>query len=577
MGQLLQKLSFLLELFFNGSFILIYSLYTNGKIPSTWNEKFIGNTLDMIVWMVPVVIGMSVISNVFESKTPEDFIRKYSFSLLVFLPTLITWGDMEFTFLLAAAHLLSTVLSLYDEDGSSKKEVSAESKFTNFFKHIKLSSAQLVLLTFLGVILTGTFILMLPVSAAEGKTIGFIDALFMATSATCVTGLSTLSLNEYFSIFGQVVVLVLIQIGGLSIMTLYSSMAILLGRSMKMKDRIVMQDLLDVSSLEELFAMIINIVKYTFFIELWGGIVLTIAFTFDGFEFGKAIYYGFFHSISAFCNAGFALFDNSLENYATSPLVHGTISVLIVLGGIGFIALKELKEVVTREKTIVRLGMHTKIVLITTAVLIVGGAIFIFFGVFLGALDGYTLWEKIQISSFQSITLRTAGFNTIPLTHLNKYTLYVMTMFMFIGGSPGSTAGGVKTTTLAILIQSIMSTLKGDKNVRILDRTIPSPLVVRATALMFISILITSFFIFLMMKLEPDQDFLTLFFEAISASGTVGLSLGVTQYLSVMGKFAVAMLMLVGRIGPLTLILAIGERQKSSGKFDYPDGRIMIG
>ncbi len=577
MGQLLQKLSFLLELFFNGSFILIYSLYTNGKIPSTWNEKFIGNTLDMIVWMVPVVIGMSVISNVFESKTPEDFIRKYSFSLLVFLPTLITWGDMEFTFLLAAAHLLSTVLSLYDEDGSSKKEVSAESKFTNFFKHIKLSSAQLVLLTFLGVILTGTFILMLPVSAAEGKTIGFIDALFMATSATCVTGLSTLSLNEYFSIFGQVVVLVLIQIGGLSIMTLYSSMAILLGRSMKMKDRIVMQDLLDVSSLEELFAMIINIVKYTFFIELWGGIVLTIAFTFDGFEFGKAIYYGFFHSISAFCNAGFALFDNSLENYATSPLVHGTISVLIVLGGIGFIALKELKEVVTREKTIVRLGMHTKIVLITTAVLIVGGAIFIFFGEFLGALDGYTLWEKIQISSFQSITLRTAGFNTIPLTHLNKYTLYVMTMFMFIGGSPGSTAGGVKTTTLAILIQSIMSTLKGDKNVRILDRTIPSPLVVRATALMFISILITSFFIFLMMKLEPDQDFLTLFFEAISASGTVGLSLGVTQYLSVMGKFAVAMLMLVGRIGPLTLILAIGERQKSSGKFDYPDGRIMIG
>jgi trk system potassium uptake protein TrkH len=578
MGQILQKLSFLLELFFNGSFILIYSLYTNGKIPSTWNEKFIGNTLDIIVWMVPIVIGLSVISNFFDSKSPEDYIRKYSFSLLVFIPTLITWGDMEFTFLLAAAHLLSTVLSLYDEDApAKKKEVEDDGKFSGVLKHIKLSSAQLVLCTFLGVILLGTFILMLPVSAAEGVTIGFVDALFMATSATCVTGLSTLGLNESFSVFGQVVILVLIQIGGLSIMTLYSSMAILLGRSMKMKDRIIMQDLLDVSSLEELFAMIINIVKYTFFIELWGGIVLTIAFTFEGFEFGKAIYFGFFHSISAFCNAGFALFGNSLENYATNPLIHGTISILIVLGGIGFIALKELKEVVTREKTIVRLGMHTKVVLITTGALIIGGAIFIFFGEFLGALDGYTLWEKVQISTFQSITLRTAGFNTIPLTNLNKYTLYVMTMFMFIGGSPGSTAGGVKTTTLAILIQSIMSTLKGDKNVRMMDRTIPSPLVVRATALMFISILITSFFIFLMMKLEPDQDFLTLFFEAISASGTVGLTLGVTPYLSLLGKIAVSALMLVGRIGPLTLILAIGERQKSSGKFDYPDGRIMIG
>lgn len=575
MGPVLQKLSFLLELFFNGSFILIYSLYSNGKIPATWNEKVIGNTLDVIVWAVPFVIGLSVLSNILDSKGPEDFIRKYSFSLLVFIPTLLTWGDMQFTFLLAAAHLLSTVLSLYDEEtdprGTTEKQIS------RFFQHIRLSSAQLVLASFLGVILLGTFILMLPVSSVDGKSIDFVDALFMATSATCVTGLSTISLTDTFSVFGQVAMLVLIQIGGLSIMTLYSSMAILLGRSMRMKDRIIMQDLLDVSSLEELFAMIINIVKYTFFIELWGGIVLTIAFTFDGFEFGQAIYYGFFHSISAFCNAGFALFNNSLENYATNPLVHGTISILITLGGVGFIALKELREVVVRGKTLVRLGMHTKVVLITSISLTVGGAIFIFFGEFLGALDGYTLWEKIQVSVFQSVTLRTAGFNTIPLTNLHSYTIYIMTLLMFIGGSPGSTAGGVKTTTLAILVQSIMSTLKGDKTVRMLDRTIPAPFVVRATALMFISIIIASFFIFLMMRLEPEQSFLPLFFEVISASGTVGLTLGITPYLTVAGKFAISALMLIGRIGPLTLILAIGERQKSSGKFDYPDGRIMIG
>jgi trk system potassium uptake protein TrkH len=576
MTVMLQKLSFLLELFFNGFFILLYSLNANNKLPPSWDPRYIANTLDIVVWMVPVVIGITVISNIVESKNIEDYLRKYSFSMLIFIPTLITWGDMEFTFLLATAHLLSTVLSLYDDE-PAKKQLDTSSMMSRIFSKIRLSSAQLVLLTFSGVILLGTFFLMLPISSATNESISFIDALFTATSATCVTGLSTISLNTGFSMIGQLVVLVLIQIGGLSIMTLYSSMAILLGRSMRMKDRIIMQDLLDVSSLEELFAMIINIVKYTFFIELWGAIVLTIAFTFEGFEFGNAIYYGFFHSISAFCNAGFALFDNSLENYATNPLIHGTISILITLGGVGFIALKELKEVVTKRKSLVRLGMHTKIVLITSIVLTVGGAVFIFFGEFLGALDGYTLWEKIQIATFQSVTLRTAGFNTIPLTNLNSYTIYVMTMFMFIGGSPGSTAGGVKTTTLAILAQSIMATLKGDKKVTMLDRTIPAPVVVKATALMFISIIITGFFIAVLMKLEPTQPFLPLFFEAISASGTVGLTLGITPYLTLMGKLAISALMLVGRIGPLTLILAIGERQKSSGKFDYPDGRIMIG
>ena len=193
------------------------------------------------------------------------------------------------------------------------------------------------------------------------------------------------------------------------------------------------------------------------------------------------------------------------------------------------------------------------------------------------ALEPYSLWEKVQISLFQSITLRTAGFNTIPLTNLNSNTLYMMSLFMFIGGSPGSTAGGVKTTTLAILIQSIHSTLKGKRNVELFDRTISSPIVVRVIALTFISIIIASFFIFLLMKIEPEQSFLALFFETVSASATVGLSLGVTPYLSVAGKAAIIVLMYIGRIGPLTLLLAIGQGDGQTGKFDYPKGRIMIG
>lgn len=576
MSQILQKIPFLIELFFNGTFILIYSLKSLDKIPLNWNMDFVNIGLEKAAMAVPVVLFLTVISNFLGSKGVEDFLRKYIFSAVVFIPMVLTWGDMEFTFGLASAHLLSSVLALYDED--------KELRFTGFqkrpelFKGIRLRPAQMVLLSFAAVILLGTFLLMLPpVTAGAGQTISFIDALFMATSATCVTGLSTISLATDFSLFGQVVILILIQIGGLSIMTLYSSMAILLGRNMRMKDRIVMQDLLDVSSLEELFVMIVNIIKYTFFIELWGGIVLTIAFTFEGFEFSQAIYYGFFHSISAFCNAGFALFDTSLESYATSPLIHGTISILVTLGGLGFIVLKELKEVVSRGKSLVRLTVHSKMVLVTSAALTVTAALFIFFGEFLNALDSYSLWEKMQISFFQSVTLRTAGFNTIPLTNLNTYTIYIMTLFMFIGGSPGSTAGGIKTSTLAILIQSIMATLKGEKKVTAFDRNLSTPVVVRATALTFISILITSFFIFILMQIEPDQSFLPIFFEVMSASGTVGLTLGITSSLSFWGKAAVASLMLIGRIGPLTLVLAIGQRNKSKGKIEYPDGRIMIG
>ena len=577
MTSFMQKIPFLLELFFNGSFILLYSLKTTKKLPVGWDEKLIENILGYGVWGVPIVLLLVVIVNFINSQSLDDFLRRYIFSLVVFIPLILTWGDMEFAFWFSSAHLLSSVLALYDDDSDEDFIKKFNPVGSQLFQKLKLKPAQMVILSFSAVIFLGTFLLMLPVSSKEGQAISFIDALFMSTSATCVTGLATVSMSENFSMFGKVVILILIQIGGLSIMTLYSSMTILLGKSIGMKDRIIMQDLLDVSSLDELFQMIIDIIKYTFFIELWGGIVLTIAFTFEGFEFSKALYYGFFHSISAFCNAGFSLFDTSLESYSTNPLVNFTVMILITAGGLGFIVLKELTAVVTTKKKLSRIGMHSKVVIATSLGLTIVGAGLFFFGEFLNALDSYSLWDKIQISLFQSVTLRTAGFNTIPFNNLNQYTIYGMTLFMFIGGSPGSTAGGVKTTTLAILIQSIISTLKGDKHVRMLDRTIPGPIVVRAIALTFFSILITSIFILVMMRLETEQSFLTIFFEVISAGGTVGLSLGITGFLTTWGKFMISIVMLIGRIGPLTLILAIGQRADERGKFDYPDGRIMIG
>ncbi|MCB9060096.1 MAG: Trk family potassium uptake protein [Halobacteriovoraceae bacterium] len=573
MFGLIQKLPFLLELFVNGSFILLYSLNQNDKLPNSWSQELIGRALQVGTNLVPIVLFFVVLINYLQTSSFEEYLRKHVFSFVVFIPMVISFGDIQFTFWLSSAHLLSSILTLYDSGGTKK----VKKYRTTLFSEISLRPAQLVFLSFSGVILLGTFLLMLPVSSSKGVTTPFIDALFMSTSATCVTGLATLSLADHFSLFGQIIILILIQIGGLSIMTLYASMTILLGRSMDMKNRVIMQDLLDVSSLEELIAMIVDIIKYTFFIELWGGIVLTIAFTFEGYDFGNAFYYGFFHSVSAFCNAGLSLFNTSLENYATRPLIHGTVGALITLGGLGFIVLKELKEVFQHRKSFVRLSLHSRIVLITSFALTAGGTIMIFFGEFLNAFDSYSLWEKIQVSVFQSVTLRTAGFNTVPLTNLNTYTLYGMTLFMFIGASPGSTGGGVKTTSLAILTQSIISTLKGRKSVNLFDRVIPPPIVVRATALTFISILITSFFILLLMKFEKDQPFLTIFFEVLSASGTVGLSLGITPYLTVAGKLGIAILMFIGRIGPLTLVLALGEEKKMIGMYSYPEGRIMIG
>lgn len=576
MSPVLKKIPFLLELFVNGSFILLFSMQKLGKLPFGMTEGVAVFWLERLAPFIPLVILAVVVGSYLDVRSLENFFRRYIFSLVVLIPAFITWGDTQFAFWLSSAHLLSSILSLYDEDPRKRLTEERERRRT-FLMELRLKPAQIVLLSFSGVILLGTFLLLLPVSAADGKVITFADALFISTSAVCVTGLTTISVGESFSVFGQLIVLGLIQIGGLSIMTLYASMTILLGRALAMKDRILMQDLHDASSLEDLFQVVIDIIKYTFAIELWGAIVLTIAFTFEGFEFGQAIYQGFFHSISAFCNAGFSLFDNSLESFATNPLINFTIMALITLGGLGFIVLKELKSALMQGFAFNRLGLHTRVVLVTSAILTGSAAVFIFFGEFLHSFDSYTLWEKTQIALFQSVTLRTAGFNTIPLSGLHTYTLYFMTLIMFIGGSPGSTAGGIKTTTLAILTQSIVSTLKNKKKVEIFDRTISAPIVVRATAITFISIVITSLFVLMMMRLEPDQNFFTIIFEVMSAGGTVGLSLGLTGFLSLYGKLAICVVMFIGRIGPLTLILAIGQQDKDPGKFDYPEGRIMIG
>ena len=304
---------------------------------------------------------------------------------------------------------------------------------------------------------------------------------------------------------------------------------------------------------------------------------MTFAFWWDDLSFWQAVGYGFFHSISAFCNAGFSLFPDSLESYSDNPMVYLSVASLVILGGVGFVVLKEIKMVFAREKKIVDVGIHTKIVLVTSLMLTVIGTLVFFFGEFLYAMDSMSVGQKLGNAFFQSVTLRTAGFNTIALGELQNYTIYFMTLFMFIGASSGSTGGGIKTTTFAILIQSISSTLRGRPRVEFFDRTIPSVLVVRATALSIVMVLVTTSFIFIMTVVEKNQSFVNVFFEVVSASGTVGLSLGLTSVLTSLGKVLISILMLIGRVGPLTLLLAITESREEVGKFEYPEGRLMIG
>ena len=576
MNKLYHKIPFVLELILNGLFLVFYSAHESNRIPVFLAGSWVQVVLEVFTYAAPIFVFISIANFYLRSANTDDFVRKHIFSLIIFVPLVITYGDTEFCFWLSAVHLFSTVLSLYEVKNSQSANVRSDANLT-IIDRLKLAPAQIVILSFSGIILGGTLLLALPISAMEGKTISLIDAFFTATSATCVTGLSTLSLADNFSFIGQIITLLLIQIGGLGFMTLSSSMTILLGKSLAVKNQVMMQDLLDISSFEDLVAMIVDIIKYTLVIELFGAILLTIGFTFEGYEFGESLYYGFFHSISAFCNAGFALFNNSLVNFSDNPLIHGTISTLIILGGLGFIVLKELESIIFRKRKIVNLSVHSKIVFSTSASLIVIVAVYIFFSEYIHGLNGMGIFEQIQVSVFQSITTRTAGFNTIGLSELHPHTLYLFCLVMFIGASPGSTGGGIKTTTFAILFQSVKATLRGKDRVEFFDRTVPNIVVVRATAIIVISLMIVSFFILLMMRIETEHGFLSIFFEVVSAFSTVGLSLGVTPYLTAAGKLSLIALMFIGRVGPLTLALAIGQKRQTEGKIEYPDGRVLIG
>lgn len=431
-----------------------------------------------------------------------------------------------------------------------------------------------LMLSFLLVIIFGTILLMLPVSSKLNTVTPFMDALFTATSATCVTGLVVVDTGTHFSFFGQMVILMLIQIGGLGIMTISTVFAIILGQRINLKLENIMYQVVGGSYAVNVFQLLKSIVLVTLVIESVGTLLLFARFAQD-FQPMEALFLSLFHAVSAFCNAGFSPLGNNLVSYVDSLAVNLVITALIIAGGLGFSVIIDLQHHALKKDRARKLNLHTKIVLVTTAFLLVLGFTVFYLAEYNGAMRGFSIHRRILSSWFQSVTLRTAGFNTIDLSQIGKASVLISIVLMFIGASPGSTGGGIKTTSFAVLTLSVISLLKGKRHISVFKRRIHEYNFREATGLIMLSITIILVVLFFLMLVEPHA-FDKLLFEAVSAFGTVGLTLGITPQLTVIGKLLITILMYVGRIGPLTMIYAFSTRAKQIN-INYAEEKIPIG
>ena len=444
----------------------------------------------------------------------------------------------------------------------------------------QLSPPQLLALSILVLILLGSLVLWLPVSASPGRSLTFVDAFFTAASAVCVTGLIVVDTPTVLSLFGQAVLLILIQLGGLGYMTVSTVLATALGRSVTLQERLTLQEALNVYDLEGLVRFAGTVLKLTLVFELSGAVILT------GRWWGElgpwqAAWHGLFHAVSAFNNAGFALWSDSLIPWQTDPTVNLVMSALIVAGGLGFFVINEL----LRVRRHVNMSLHTRLVLASSAVLLIGGtlAILVLEWDNPGTLGPLAGGDRVLAAWFQAVSARTAGFNTVNVGAYTPATLFLIMALMFIGASPGGTGGGVKTTTFSVTVAALWSTVRGDLEPRLFGRRISAETVARAFFVSLIAFLALNTFAGLLLVTEARPLMDTLF-EATSAFGTVGLSTGVpgsplslVGVFGTIGKLLVVLLMFTGRIGPLTLAFALARRGSSRPKIRYPEGKVLLG
>jgi trk system potassium uptake protein TrkH len=452
-------------------------------------------------------------------------------------------------------------------------------RIKNFFSR-HFSPTRIFVLSFAGVIITGAILLWFPFSATQGN-LRFVDALFTSTSAICVTGLVVIDVGKDLTTLGQVITIFLFQIGGLGIITFSTIFFVLMGRGLSFKGREIVQSTFLHTPRRDFIVIAKAVLIFTFIIESIGTLLLFIRFSYD-FPIGTALYHAIYNAISAFNNCGYSLFSNNLMGYQGDPIVNLTIMGLIVHGGIGFIVQYEVLSWLKGAQK--RLSVHTKIVLITTTILILSGAFLFYLFERNHIIKDIPVLNKILSSLFQSITPRTAGFNTVDIGLLTNETILLMMILMFVGASPGSTGGGVKTTSAALLVMLMWNRLKGNLDLNIFNRTIPREIVSRSISIIFASALsiaiITSVLLIAgggnLPPMESRHYFVEYLFDTVSAFGTVGLSMGVTPKLNDLQKYALILMMFAGRVGPLTLAFSLSRSIGGKG-LRYAEEGVMVG
>ena len=452
------------------------------------------------------------------------------------------------------------------------------------------NSSHVIVGSFLMTILIGTILLSLPITTQNGESVGVLNALFTATSAICVTGLTVLNTMATWNTLGKIIILLLIQIGSLGFMTLVTLILVFLGRKITLKDRILIQDSFNLFNFKGVVSFIKKIVLGTLIVEIIGAIFLSFEFI-PKFGFIKGFFVSIFHSISAFCNAGFDILgESSLMDYSTNYLVNITLMFLIVLGGLGFTVwldlLELIKSIINKKKCsknlFLKISLHTKLTLLISFILIIIGWIVVFVLEYTNkkTIGAFCLDEKLLASLFQSVTLRTAGFDALGQANLFDGTKFFSMLLMIIGGSPGGTAGGIKTVTVGVVVLAALSLIRGSDSINIFKKSISFTTVQKALSIiiLFIFFVFSATIVLSISEANSGYEFLDLLYEVISAIATVGLSTGITPYLTTIGKITIIICMFIGRIGPITVALALSFNKSSNkNNIHYPKDRILVG
>jgi len=445
----------------------------------------------------------------------------------------------------------------------------------------KLTPPRMLILSFLCAIILGTILLSLPVATKGPEGMPLIDSLFTATSATCVTGLIVRETGAYFSTFGKWVIFALFQMGGLGIMTFSTLFGVMLGRKISLREGDIVRSSLNQHNMMGLRRLLVYIICITFTIEAAGALALFFRWhAVTGWPVHAVIERAVFHSVSGFCNAGFSLFRTSFVDFAGDPVINIIIIALIVAGGIGFVVIMDLIGLFIKKDGPKRLSLQSKIVLSVSAILIVAGMAAILLFEKDNTIRGLSFSGKLWSSFFQSVTARTTGFNSLPIDKLAVPSMLVLILLMFIGASPGSTGGGIKTCTFAVIAASVWSMMKNRKKVMLFGRSVPHKIVRESLLIFFLSaawiFIFTLILVYLRSGISPEAGMVRSLFEVVSAFGTVGLSAGVTETLDTTGKLCIIVTMFAGRVGPLTLAMAVALK-KHVDKYTFPEENIMVG